>query len=134
MTGLVLKLKPNEKLLINGIVLQNGARRARIRIKSDGVSILRGRDALCPEDADTPLKRIYYLAQLALVGDLEPENARTRISSGLGELKSIFSGESALLIAKAQAGADEGKFYNVMRALRRLFPLEEALLKQPVAS
>ena len=46
MTGLVIKLKPNEKVLVNGVILQNGDRAARIRVRSENVSILRARDAI----------------------------------------------------------------------------------------
>ena len=59
MTGLVIKLKPNEKVLVNGVILQNGDRAARIRVRSENVSILRARDAISKEDANTPLKRVY---------------------------------------------------------------------------
>ena len=94
MTGLVIKLKPNEKVLVNGVVLQNGDKAARIRVRSSDVSILRARDAMLKEDADTPLKRVYYIAQLAMAGEADPHLASEQILEGLKPLKSIFFGEA----------------------------------------
>ena len=65
MAGLILKLRPHEELMINGVVVENGDRKARLRVKTDGAHILRLRDAMKPEDATTPLKRAYYIAQMA---------------------------------------------------------------------
>ena len=45
MSGLILKLSPKERLLINGAVVENGDRRARLSILTAGANILRLRDA-----------------------------------------------------------------------------------------
>ena len=41
MTGLILKLAPNERVLINGAVIENGDRRAKISIRTPNANILR---------------------------------------------------------------------------------------------
>ena len=128
MTGLVVKLKPNEKLLINGVVLQNGDRPARLRVRSENVSLLRSRDALRPEEADTPLKRIYFSAQLVVAGDASPETTAQEILQALADVAPVFSGDASKVITQAREGAASGKFFIVMRALKKLFPLEAALL------
>ena len=128
MTGLVLKLKPQEKLLINGALVQNGNRSAVLRVKTTDVSILRKRDALRPEDAKTPLKRIYYIAQLALVKEANAIEAREQILFGLNEVATIFPGDASVRIEKARKGAEDQKFFTVMQALKPLFSLEARLL------
>lgn len=133
MTGLVIKLKPNEKVLVNGVILQNGDRAASIRVRSNDVSILRARDAIQKEDANTPLKRIYYIAQLAMAGEAEAEAAMQQILQGLEPLKSIFAGAASSEIARAINAANDRKFFVVMRAVKKLFPLEEALLQRAPA-
>ncbi|MGR3541865.1 MAG: flagellar biosynthesis repressor FlbT [Hasllibacter sp.] len=75
MTGLVLKLAPGERLLVNGAVLENGPRRAQVRIRSQDARILRMKDAQHPDEATTPVRRACLVAQMALSGDLDP---RTR--------------------------------------------------------
>lgn len=134
MTGLVIKLKPNEKVLVNGVMLQNGDRAARIRIRSEDVSILRARDAIEKQDANTPLKRVYYIAQLALAGEADENQAADEILAGLTPLMSIFPGESGEDIVRARDAARDKKFFVVMRAVKRHFEFEGALLSRLPAS
>ena len=128
MTGLVIKLKPNEKVLVNGVILQNGDRAARIRVRSENVSILRARDAISKEDANTPLKRVYYIAQLAVAGEADMFQAARQIEEGLKPLRSIFPGEAGEDVCRAAIAAREGKFFIVMRAVKKHFEFEKALL------
>lgn len=72
MSGLVLKLGPRERILINGAVIENGDRRSRLSIVTPKANILRLRDALHPDDASTPVRRICYTAQLILTGTHPP--------------------------------------------------------------
>ena len=58
MAGLILKLRPHEEFLINGVVVQNGDRKTRLRVKTDGAAILRLRDAIHPEEVNTPVRRV----------------------------------------------------------------------------
>ena len=128
MTGLVLKLKPNEKVLINGVMLQNCDRAAKIRVRSKDVSILRASDAIEQDKANTPLRRIYYIAQLALAGEADMDEAKEQIESGLQQLKPVLSGVAPEELDRAASAASEKKFFVVMRALKKLFALEESLL------
>jgi flagellar protein FlbT len=132
-TGLVIKLKPNEKVLVNGVILQNGDKAARIRVRSSDVAILRARDAMLKEDANTPLKRVYYIAQLAMAGEAEPQLAIKQILEGLQPLKSIFFGEAGEDLMRAGDAAREAKFFVVMRAVKRQFEFERALLERAPA-
>ncbi|WP_425409254.1 flagellar biosynthesis repressor FlbT [Hyphococcus sp.] len=135
MTGLVIKLKPNEKVLVNGVILQNGDRAASIRVRSNDVAILRARDAIQKDEANTPLKRIYYIAQLAMAGEAENESAAKEILQALDPLKAIFAGDALNEISRAQSAAASHKFFVVMRAVKKLFPIEEALLhRAPVTA
>lgn len=130
MTGLVIKLKPNEKVLINGVMLQNGDRATRLRVRSSDVAILRATDAITKDDANTPLKRIYYIAQLALAGEADADLAASEIQQGLTPLKSVFPGEAGEDVFRAINAAREKKFFVVMRALKRHFDFERALLER----
>lgn len=61
MSGLVLKLSPKERVLINGVVVENGDRRSRLAIMTPEANILRLRDAIHPEEAKTPVRRVCVL-------------------------------------------------------------------------
>ena len=130
MTGLVLKLKPNEKVLINGVLLQNGDRAARLRVRTSDVSILRARDAIPKEEANTPLKRVYYIAQLAIAGEADADQAVGELLQGLSALKGVFPGDAGEDVLRAIEAAREQKFFVVMRVVKKHFEFERALLER----
>jgi flagellar protein FlbT len=61
--ALRIELKPGERILIGESVLINGDQRATFLIEGSA-PILREKDILTPEQADTPAKRIYLAVQL----------------------------------------------------------------------
>ncbi len=129
MSGLVLKLAPKERVLINGAVIENGDRRSRLSIMTPNANILRLRDAIHPEDAKTPVKRVCYIAQLVLSGDVEPEEARTQLLRGIEQLSQVFKDSDSRDQLKAASEAVLAEqFYQAMKALRNLLPREERLL------
>ena len=71
MTGLILKLAPSERVLINGAVIENGDRRAKIAIRTPNAHILRLKDAIHPDHANTPVARVCYICQLILTGEAD---------------------------------------------------------------
>ncbi len=56
---LKLSLKPGEKFVLNGAVVQNGDRRG-VLILQNKASVLREKDIMQAEDAKTPARRIYF--------------------------------------------------------------------------
>lgn len=67
---LTLRLKPGERLIVNGAVLRNGSPRAIELELLNHVTTLHERDLMLPEDAITPLQRLYFAVQMM---HLEPE-------------------------------------------------------------
>lgn len=129
MTGLVIKLAPNERVLINGAVIQNGDRRASISVRSPNANILRLKDALHPDQVSTPVSRVCYVAQLLLSGDADPAEGHAQLIAGLEQLSQVFSDrDSRLMIDDASAAVLQGSYYQALRQLRRLLPREARLL------
>ena len=56
---LKLSLKPGEKFVLNGAVVQNGDRRG-VLILQNKASVLREKDIMQAEDVTTPARRIYF--------------------------------------------------------------------------
>lgn len=129
MSGLVLKLSPRERVLINGAVIENGDRRSRINIVSPNANILRLRDAIHPEEAKTPVKRVCFIAQLILSGDANTDIARRQLLTGVEQLSQVFKDhDSREILATATAHVVEGSYYPALKALRQLLDREERLL------
>jgi flagellar protein FlbT len=131
MTGLRLKLAPNEQVLINGAVVQNGQSKVELRIKTPNTKILRLRDAIHPHEVDTPTKRVCYVAQLAVAGEVAEGDALAEFQKGVEALQKVFtSPNSARLMEDALTLAADGNFYKALQRMRQLLPYEEWLMTQ----
>lgn len=129
MTGLVLKLQPGEQILVNGVVMQNGDRRTQLRIKTKNAHILRLRDAIHPDDANTPVKRVYYAAQLVVAGEGSPDVVSEVLAKDIDILLGVFRDQASLeALARAKKYVREHNFYFAMRELKSVIPMEATLL------
>ena len=70
--ALKVELKPHERIIIGNCVITNTDQRARLLIDGEKIPILREKDILTPETADTPAKLIYLAVQLMYISP-EPE-------------------------------------------------------------
>lgn len=130
MSGLVLKLGPKERVLINGAVIENGERRTRLSIVTPGANILRLRDAIHPEEVNTPVRRVCYIAQLVLSGDADPDEAKIQLLRGIEQLSQVLTdNDSRIQMANATTALSDGQFYQVLKSLRTLLPREQRLIE-----
>lgn len=65
--ALKVELKPHERIIIGSCVITNTDQRSRLLIDGDNIPILREKDILTPETADTPAKLIYLAVQLMYI-------------------------------------------------------------------
>ena len=129
MGGLVLKLKPRERFMINGVVLQNGERRSNIVVVSPDVNVLRLKDAIHPDEVKTPVARVCYIAQLVLAGEADPNEARGQLLQGIEQLSQVFTDtDSRSYLARATEDVNGDKFYHALKSLRALLPREKRLM------
>lgn len=65
--ALKVELKPGERFILGNCVITNDNQRTRLFIEGEA-PILREKDILTPETADTPAKRIYLAVQMMYLG------------------------------------------------------------------
>lgn len=129
MPGLILKLRAHEQILVNGVVMQNGDRNARLIVKTPNANILRLRDAIHPDEVDTPVKRVCYVAQLAVAGETDIDKAAEQLGNGITQLRDALSGLAGVEhLDDAMHDLRDRNFYACLRNLRKLLPIEEELL------
>ncbi|ARO15401.1 flagellar biogenesis repressor FlbT [Ketogulonicigenium robustum] len=129
MAGLVLKLAPFERVLINGAVIENGDKRSRLAVVSPRANILRLRDAIPPDQANTPVRRVCYIAQLMLTDDCAEAEGRKQLLQGIEQLsQALIDPDSRRLLAEATEACIAADYYRVLRRLRSLLPREDRLL------
>ena len=129
MTGLVLKLSPKERLLINGAVIENGDRRSRLSVVTPNANILRLRDAIHPNEANTPVKRACYAIQLVLSGDEALEDTKDCMLKRIEELSQVFTdSDSRAQLSRATDALINENPYQCLKSLRALIPRESRIL------
>lgn len=129
MSGLVLKLAPHERVLINGAVIENGDKRTRLAVITPNANILRLRDAIHPEEVNTPVRRVCYIAQLVLSGDAKPGEAKIQMLRGVEQLSQAMTDhDSRTQLGAATEALLDDQFYQAMKALRALLPREARLM------
>ncbi len=131
MAGLVLKLAPNERVLINGAVLENDVRRSRFSIITPSANVLRLKDAIHPKNATTPISRLCYQLQLILAGSCDYSDIAHQIETQIFELSQVFQdGYCQEQLASAQNALSENRFYSALKAIRLMLPIEGQLLSK----
>ncbi|AXK44133.1 flagellar biosynthesis repressor FlbT [Erythrobacter aureus] len=118
-----ISLKDQEKIIINGAIIRS-AGKSTLMVENR-CTILRGKDIMEPEEANTPTKRLYFACMMAY---LDPENREQHQDSILDlyqPLMGIFqSGEpqvNLIEIGKALAISD---FYKALTECRQLIDYE----------
>lgn len=66
--ALKVEIKPRERIIVGNAVITNDGTRARLIVEGDA-PILREKDILRPDDADTPCKKIYLLVQMMYLAE-----------------------------------------------------------------
>lgn len=129
MSGLVLSLKADEKFLVNGALVQNGPKRAQIRLPDSSVNVLRLSDVLHPDEINTPVKRTYYFAQTILSGDLSIKDGKPNLLNSLQELALVFENTPlSVYLQQSIKATENNRFYSVLNILKNIIPIETEML------
>lgn len=119
------ELKPNERVIIGTAVIRNGDQRTRFFIEGEA-PILREKDILTPESADTPAKRIYLAVQLMyLKGELSNHH---EVYFPLVKDFLAAAPRATPIIADVNNLLLTGEFYKALKEVKKLIAFEEEVL------
>ena len=123
--SLKVELKPGEKLIIGNCVVTNADQRTRLFI--DGKApILREKDILTPDTADSPAKRIYFAVQLMYI-DEDVERLRKDYFKLINDL--VTAAPSTIqLVDEINNEILTGELYKALKAAKKLIQYEQELL------
>lgn len=125
---LKLTLKPGEKIAVNGAVIVNGDRRSTFVVENQA-SLLRERDIIQAEEADTPARRIYFaVMMMALTPGGEAKflpDFERRVQEFAGAVAARDALELCLKASAYVAGKD---YYKALGACRKLINYEDERL------
>jgi flagellar biosynthesis repressor protein FlbT len=125
---LKLTLKPNEKILIGTAVIMNAGQKAELIIQNT-VPVLRERDIITEEKADTLVKKIYYIILSMYV---DPRNEASFHSIYFKLVKELFNAcPDQIVLAMVMEISQkilEGNHYQALKACRKLLNFEAELM------
>lgn len=121
-----ISLKANERLIVGGAVVRNGQSRCDLLIEND-VPILRGKDVLSVDEAQSPCRRIYFAIQLMYV-DPARLAEHTQLYWQLVREVAEASPSSVPLLTEISELIGLEHHYQALRVARRLIAYEEELI------
>ncbi|WP_299347477.1 flagellar biosynthesis repressor FlbT [uncultured Maritalea sp.] len=123
--ALKVELKPNEKLIIGDCVITNSDQRTRFYVSGHS-PILREKDILTFETADSPAKRVYFAIQLMyLEDDIE------KVKEDYFTLVNDFVRAAPSTVALVDDVNNEiltGSLYKALKKAKKLIEYERELL------
>jgi flagellar biosynthesis repressor protein FlbT len=126
--ALKVELKPHERIIIGSCVITNTDQRARLLIDGDNIPILREKDILTPETADTPAKLIYLAVQLMYISPDAQANHGTYFNL-IRDLVTAVPNAWPLIEA-INNQILSGNLYQALKEARKLVAYEKQLLDQ----
>ncbi|MCD2179038.1 flagellar biosynthesis repressor FlbT [Rhizobium sp. C1] len=122
-----ISLKSGERIFINGAVLRVD-RKVALEFLND-VTFLLENHVLQPEQATTPLKQLYFIAQMILINPDGAHQSMVMFRKSISMLLTCFQNEEVLAELKRVDGmVSTGRAFDALKAIRGLYPIEEKIL------
>jgi len=121
---LKLSLKPNEKIVLNGAVVQNGDRRTTLLLQNKA-SVLREKDIMQLEEANTPVRRIYLPIMLMYLQGQESPDQYNEFALRMTEFMSVVRVPAVLEeCVNVSREVMTGEYYKALSRCRKLMDYE----------
>ena len=131
---LKLSLKPGEKFVLNGAVVQNGDRRG-VLVLQNKASVLREKDIMQAEDATTPARRIYFPVMMMYLDEANAPSYFAEFAQRLNEFMSVIGNPDVLadcvMASKHVLGREH---YKALMVCRKLVEYEDERLSHVAPS
>jgi flagellar protein FlbT len=127
---LKLSLRPGERFVVNGAVVQNGDRRGAL-ILQNKASVLREKDIMQAEEASTPARRVYFPVMLMYLDQAENEDVYGEFAQRLAEfMGAVRNPEILAECVGVSRDVMAGDFYRALMRCRKIMAFEDDLLGQ----
>ena len=123
---LTINLKPRERLIVNGVVIENSGQIAKILIHNNA-ALLREKDIITEEQATTPARRIYFAIQCEYLFPGKEELFLPIIYQFLTEFADAAP-SAATLVDEIRRFVDGREWYRALKSARQLIAREKEIL------
>lgn len=124
--ALKVEIKPDERIIVGETVITNNGQRARLIIEGDA-PILREKDILRPEEADTPCKKAYLVIQLMYLSK-DPRDQHELYFQMIGDILKAAPSTGPLIEA-INSHLLAGAYYKALKQAKALIKYEKGLLE-----
>ena len=125
---LKLSLKPGEKFVLNGAVVQNGDRRGVLLLQNKA-SVLREKDIMQAEDAVTPARRIYFAVMMMYLDEAGATKYYNEFAQRLSEFMGVIRNPGVLVeCVNISKHAMAREYYKALMLCRKLIEYEDERL------
>mgnify|MGYP000918928983 CR=1 FL=1 len=125
---LKLSLKPGEKFVLNGAVVQNGDRRG-VLVLQNKASVLREKDIMQAEDVTTPARRVYFPVMMMYLDEANATRFHDEFTRRLSEFMSATRNPEIMAdCVAASKHVLAREHYKALMAARKLVDYEEQRL------
>lgn len=126
-----ISLRNGEPVIVNGAVLRAVGRTDLVL--ENGATILRGREVMKPQDADTPAKQLYFACMMAYIDPADIARHQQALLERLEALMSALqSPEAKTVCVRFAEKVATGQFYQALAECRWLIGYEaDALARVP---
>jgi len=125
---LKLSLKPGEKFVLNGAVVQNGDRRA-VLVLQNKASVLREKDIMQEEDVQTPARRIYFPVMMMYLDGGNADRYYSEFVRRVTEFMGVISNPDILAdCVDISKHCMEREYYKALMVCRKLIEYEDERL------
>jgi flagellar protein FlbT len=126
--ALKLSLKPGEKFVLNGAVVQNGDRRATLLLQNKA-SVLREKDIMQLDEATTPARRIYVPVMMMYLDEANSGRYYDEFAGRLAEFMGAIQNPAVLTECVAiSRHVMTREFYKALMLCRKLIDYEDERL------
>ena len=125
---LKLSLKPGEKLVLNGAVVQNGDRRG-VLVLQNKASVLREKDIMQESEVTTPARRIYFPVMMMYLDEAGAERYYDEFAKRLTEFMSVIANPGILAeCVSISKHCMQREYYKALMLCRKLIEYEDERL------
>ncbi len=126
--ALKLSLKPGERFVLNGAVVQNGDRRG-VLILQNKASVLREKDIMQAEDANSPARLIYFPVMMMYLDEANASRFYDEFVRRLSEFMGVVSNPEVLAdCVTTSKHVLAREYYKALMTARKLIEYEDSRL------
>jgi flagellar protein FlbT len=126
--ALKISLKPRERMIIGGTVISNGNAKCDLIIENK-VPILRQKDIMSEQEANSPCRRIYFVIQLMYIDE---ENLITHHNTYWDLVRGLVRAAPSVLglIDQISEHIVNNRYYQALKLARRMIDFEQEVMNR----